>query len=374
MRVRPTWRAACTAGKKLVMSAGFHGTKPEPRWTAARAGGILEPCSDRWINRSTRGASLVRGLRTIPRWAYAAVALYWLGIVLTEVAALRLDQDPHAISWPHVYLKRVLLNLYWFGVSILALGWYAERPLTAERIGRTLAETMTTTLLATLGFSLWTSAVFAMIISGSSRLIPIKWSSGFLYAGTTWQIVIAANAYHYYRQLMNGRKESADLQLRLVRTELMLFRAQLEPHFCLLGTRGRSAAPSAAGTTARVGWRLARSALAGTLPPDATSSGAIAGTRGHRASGRRPAAACRWQLRKHRDDAAHVAASRDAEVLERASRPRSLPSGASLHHRRHCPCAGIERSPTAAQLRLSDGTQTPLSPRYVPEIERALGL
>lgn len=35
---------------------------------------------------------------------------------------------------------------------------------------------------------------------------------------------------------------------------------------------------------------------------------------------------------------------------------------------------GLERSNTTAQLRLSDGTLTPLSSKYLPEVERALGL
>jgi sensor histidine kinase YesM len=178
-------------------------------------------------------SSIARGLRAIPHWAYAVVALYWLGIVFMDAAALRLDQDPDAISWPHYYLKRALLNLYWFVASILALGWYAERQLSVERFGSTLALTILVTLVATAGFSLWMAAVFSLFTEASrSEILRAVWSGGLVSRYlTAWQIVIATNAFHYYRQLMSKRKESADLQLKLARTELMLFRAQLEPHF-----------------------------------------------------------------------------------------------------------------------------------------------
>lgn len=189
----------------------------------------MQGFSYRWL------VSLGRGFRHISRWTYVVVALYWLGTILTEAAALRLNQDFQSLPlpWPRFYLKHGLLSLYWLAASVLALAWYAEHPFTSKRLGRNVALTVSLVLTACAGFTAWALLIIPLVTDVSAAAVrSVLWSSNLLYACVTAvQIIIVANAYHYYRELQSRRRESAELQLKLVNTELMLFRSQLEPHF-----------------------------------------------------------------------------------------------------------------------------------------------
>lgn len=176
-------------------------------------------------------------LRDLPRWTLAAVLGFWLSTIAADIASFYLDPEMALgrIDWGQFFFKRAALALYWSAVSIAALVWYRDHPISADNLWRSLLFAAPMAALVCLGYALWFGALLMLLSQGSIswwRGAAMMWSPDLLYAYfTVWQIVIAANAFHYYRRLRREQRDSELLQLKLAQTELMLFRAQLEPHF-----------------------------------------------------------------------------------------------------------------------------------------------
>ncbi len=176
-------------------------------------------------------------LRDIPRWTVLVVIGFWLSTIAADIASFYLDPQIGLgqISWPHFFTKRIALALFWSGVSLAALLWYRDRPVIAGNLWRSMAFAALAATVICIGYGLYFAVLIFLLSKGSaslSRAVSMIWSPDLLYAYfTVWQIVVAANAFHYYRRLERKQRESEQLQLKLAKTELMLFRAQLEPHF-----------------------------------------------------------------------------------------------------------------------------------------------
>lgn len=176
-------------------------------------------------------------LRDMPRWTMAVVIGFWLSTIAADMASFYLDPELGLgqISWPPFFIKRAALALFWSGVSIAALIWYRDRPIIAGNLWRSLTFAAFVAALICAAYSLYFGILVFLLSNGTAsllRAIALIWSPDLLYAYfTVWQIVVAANAFHYYRRLERKQRESEQLQLKLAKTELMLFRAQLEPHF-----------------------------------------------------------------------------------------------------------------------------------------------
>jgi hypothetical protein len=175
--------------------------------------------------------------RDIPRSAIAVVVLFWLSTIATDVASFYLDPEIGLanVHWPQFFAKRTALSLFWITISLAALVWYRDRPIIAANLWPSVLLAAAVGVLVYALYSAYFAALFVLLSRGAmtwTQALGMTWSPDLLYAYfTLWQIVIAANAYHYYRRLQREQRESEQLQLKLARTELMLFRAQLEPHF-----------------------------------------------------------------------------------------------------------------------------------------------
>jgi hypothetical protein len=151
------------------------------------------------------------------------VVILWLGDVVVDAVELRLDAQ--IIPWGHFVAKRICLACFWILVTLSALHIYGQRPLALR--ARSLATTTLRALLVTVVYSAYLALVLAVAGSALSwwHGLEIAWpgdvSFGFF---RCWLIVIGVTAYHAYRQ---GERLKAQLQ----QTELLLYRAQLEPHF-----------------------------------------------------------------------------------------------------------------------------------------------
>lgn len=173
----------------------------------------------------------------IPRWVFVVVVLFWLSSVASEVVTTLLDPEVAALvkDWPRFVVKRAALALFWIAASIAALFWYRERPVTADNLGPSLLGALIATALVSAAFAVYFGALLSAMSLGRvsfARGFQTIWGAELLYACmTVWQVLFAANAYHYYARMVRRQREADELQLRLARTELSLFRAQLEPHF-----------------------------------------------------------------------------------------------------------------------------------------------
>lgn len=182
-------------------------------------------------------AARSRSSSGIPRWVFAVVVLFWISSFASEAVTFLLDPElaPRSTDWPHFFSKRVGLALFWIATSVAALFWYRDRPVTGENLRSSLAAALAATLLVPAAFAVYFGALLSLISLGRVsfwRGFGLMWGAELLYAAlTVWQVLFAANAYHYYARMVRRQREADELQLRLARTELSLFRAQLEPHF-----------------------------------------------------------------------------------------------------------------------------------------------
>lgn len=166
----------------------------------------------------------------------AAVILFWLLAGLAEVATLYSDPSipRDRLTW-HVWAKRGVLAIFWIAVTLLALHFYERFPVVVGNLRRHLLVAGVAAVLVTLAYL----ALFGLIVMAMSDS-PIAWWDGVRLVLTfeliyqyfkVWQVVAAVNAYLHLRRTMQRERREQQLRLRLVETELMVFRAQLEPHF-----------------------------------------------------------------------------------------------------------------------------------------------
>lgn len=167
------------------------------------------------------------------------VAVFWFGNLLVDAVELRLDAglDPATIAWGRFLIKRGCLALYWMLVSLGALHAYGERPLnldSAARRWRSLLEATLAASLIALVYCAYLALILLLkgIVESWADGIAMAWPGDVLYGFfRVWQIIVAVTAYHSYRHMLRRKRESEELRARLQQTELLLFRAQLEPHF-----------------------------------------------------------------------------------------------------------------------------------------------
>jgi hypothetical protein len=178
--------------------------------------------------------------RHLTRGVVIAVAVFWLGAVLVDAAQRRIDPDfdPATAHWLHFVLKRGALSLFWMVATLLAVHHYGERPLGLETRAarwRSLGQSLLVALGAAGLYGLYLGLVlYAAIarVSSFSAGVAIAWPGDFIYGFfMVWQIIVAVTAYHTYRHMLRRKEERDALRARLAQTELLLYRAQLEPHF-----------------------------------------------------------------------------------------------------------------------------------------------
>ncbi len=175
--------------------------------------------------------------RDLPRWLIVLVAMFWAASVLTEAATTALDpvNAQWRPSWPHFFLKRGSLAVFWTGITLAALIWYRDHPFTAERAWRGVLITATLAALACVLYGAYFGGVLVLLSAGQRgwwQGARMAWTVEMIYVYVmVWQIALAANAYHYYRRAVARQREAERLRHELGRMELSLLRAQLEPHF-----------------------------------------------------------------------------------------------------------------------------------------------
>lgn len=164
------------------------------------------------------------------------VAAFWLGNVLVDAIELRLDAEG-AIAWALFLTKRGSLAMFWLIVTLGALHAYGEHPLNldsaASRRRSLLHALLATSVIAAL-YTAYLAEILTLrgIIPSWPAGLAMAWPGDVMYGFfRVWQIIIAVTAYHSYRAARQRKRESDELKARLQQTELMLFRAQLEPHF-----------------------------------------------------------------------------------------------------------------------------------------------
>lgn len=183
-----------------------------------------------------RASSTERAPRALTPAVVTIVVVFWLLAGVAEMATLYFDSSipVGSVTW-HTWCKRGGLALYWIGVSLLSLRWYRARPVDASTLKTHLATTALASVALTALYVVYFGLLIALVTGGK-----VAWATGMgrvlswelLYVlFKIWQIAIAVNAYHYYRRLTEREREQERLRLRLAEMRLMLFRAQLEPHF-----------------------------------------------------------------------------------------------------------------------------------------------
>lgn len=178
--------------------------------------------------------------RHLSRWVVFAVVVLWLGAVVVDAAQKRIDPDfdPATAHWMIFVVKRGSLSLFWMAVTLLALHVYGERPLPLETRAARWRSAGHGLLVALVGAHVYGAYLGLVLRLATTRVsswwagVVLAWPGDFIYGFfMVWQIIIAVTAYHTYRRMLRRKQESEALRARLQQTELMLFRAQLEPHF-----------------------------------------------------------------------------------------------------------------------------------------------
>lgn len=174
--------------------------------------------------------------RTLTAPVVAVVIAFWVLAALAEMATLYFDPISPAnhITW-HAWFKRAGSASYWIAITFLALCWYRNRPVETS----TLKAHLATTAIASVALAALYVAYFGLLIVFISNAeaswvegarLVMSWELVYVLL-KIWQVAITVNAYYYYRRLAEREREQERLRLRLAEMRLMLFRAQLEPHF-----------------------------------------------------------------------------------------------------------------------------------------------
>lgn len=186
-----------------------------------------------------RARKLVSVSRHLPPPVVFVVVVFWFGNLLVDGVELRLDAglDPATIAWDHFLLKRGALAFFWMLVTLGAVHAYGERPLNLDSAASRLRSFLQATFAAALisaAYTVYLARILAWngVAPSWTQGIAMAWPGDVMYGFfRVWQIIIAVTAYHLYRQMQRRKRESDELKARLQQTELLLFRAQLEPHF-----------------------------------------------------------------------------------------------------------------------------------------------
>ncbi len=175
-------------------------------------------------------------LREVPRWVYAALAILWTSSVLLDAATLSLSASPQeGVPWALFFAKRGLHALFWVGVSVAALAWFHDRPITRANAARAIGLATLAALVLTALYGGFMTLALVAVTGGEASLgesAAAVWTSKLAQAFVnTWLVAALANGFHVYRRGLAKERESEQLRLRLAETELSLLRARLEPHF-----------------------------------------------------------------------------------------------------------------------------------------------
>jgi Histidine kinase len=196
------------------------------------------PAASSLVARPVSGGAIPawwRALRATPRWVVGVVVAFWLGNVVTDAATMQLDVDGYHAPWGHFFVKRGILAIFWVATSLFAIAWYADRPVTGANARSSLAAATGLAAITSVAYWIYCGAVLSLVSGGKrtwSQGFATAWSSDLLYPCLTFfQIAVAVNAQQYYLRMVRERRGREELDLRLRETELMLLRAQLEPHF-----------------------------------------------------------------------------------------------------------------------------------------------
>jgi hypothetical protein len=194
------------------------------------------PSSDGKLSTMARTPPAAHAPRTASAPVAAVVVVFWLLAGLAEMATLYFDPaiPDGSIAW-QAWCKRGGFALYWIGVTFLALRWYRNRPVDASTVKSHLATTALASLALTALYVAYSGLLIVLVSNGRSSWTMavgrvVSWELVYVLF-KVWQIAIVVNAYYHYRRLTEREREQERLRLRLAEMRLMLFRAQLEPHF-----------------------------------------------------------------------------------------------------------------------------------------------
>lgn len=176
-------------------------------------------------------------LREVPGWAYVALAMIWTSTVLVDAAAISLDPAFASVEmpWLQFFAKRSMLAIFWMALSVAALAWFHDRPISGANAARELGVTSILAILAVAAYAAYMTLVLVVVTMGQTSFresVSVVWTGKLVHAFlSAWLVAVLANAFHFYRRGLAKQRESETLRLKLAETELSLLRAQLEPHF-----------------------------------------------------------------------------------------------------------------------------------------------
>ena len=165
------------------------------------------------------------------------IFIYWIIQTVAEVATMYFSPEYAEIkfNWSQVWIKKSLMTLYFLATSFLVFVWYRDHIITVANWIKSLVQLSLIGILWALLFEIHHSIIQIILFDVEDPFWRIYQRNLSLYTIYTYfslfSIVVVANAYYYYQSMTQKKAESAELQLKLVNTELMLYRAQLEPHF-----------------------------------------------------------------------------------------------------------------------------------------------
>lgn len=173
----------------------------------------------------------------LPSRLVLVIFVYWIIQTVADVATMYFSPEYAEIkfNWSQVWMKKSLIALYFLITSFLAFVWYRDHTITVTNWLKSLLQLSLVGILWALVFEIHHSIIQIILFDNEAPFFEIYQRNLNLYTIYTYfslfSIVVVANAYYYYRSMTQKKAESAELQLKLVNTELMLYRAQLEPHF-----------------------------------------------------------------------------------------------------------------------------------------------
>ncbi len=173
----------------------------------------------------------------LPLRLCAAIVAFWLVSTLADIASLYFDPqfDNERLQWGHIWTKKPLLMLWHILTTYLAFVWFRRHVFTLENWRRDVLLFLPAAAFWSLLFEVYLSCIHRFVFHVDDPFLQILWGNLNLYAVYyffgLFSIAFVANAYYYYQGMMQERSERAELNLKLANTELMLYRAQLEPHF-----------------------------------------------------------------------------------------------------------------------------------------------
>ena len=175
--------------------------------------------------------------KSLPVWLIVIIACYWGCMLVADISGLYFDSqiDVSKINWLEVTMKRLGIRVYYFFTTLVAFWWYQNNVITVDNWKRSVLLVLFVGVPWLVASQIYFVILRFFIFDIKISIEEIRSSIFSIYSVynyfSLWPIVFVANSFYYYRGMVKKNQESARLQLKLAKMEIMLYRAQLEPHF-----------------------------------------------------------------------------------------------------------------------------------------------